>query len=200
MKAVIKSAILLGDRHDIDRVAGYVDDGSAGDSYLRHDVARVHVRRAHGGDAGIWVQEVGSPQRRRGTGVGIEGINTVALGRHHHDVVDPVSRNRHLRHVERLGVNITIQRIGIELAEARGIHVRWRQHSFIDVLAGTGIVVVVGAHGGESGLVNNPSSAGRKRLGCCYEVFTIGACRLGPAPVVHLEDNHKQRHARSHGK
>ena len=140
------------------------------------------------------------PQRRRRTGVCIERVNTVVLGCHYHDVMNTASRNCHLRHVERLGVNITIQRIGVQLAEPRGIHVGRRQHGFVEVLAGPGIVIVVGAHRSDSGMVNNPSTACRKWGSGCYEVFTIGACGLGPAPVVHLEDNHKQRHARSHGK
>ena len=61
MQAVIKSAILLSGRHYIDRVAGYVNDRSAGDSYLRHDIARVHIRRRQAVNTGIGIEEVDSP-------------------------------------------------------------------------------------------------------------------------------------------
>src|SRR5664279_2897156 len=106
MDAVIKSAVLLGGRHYIDGVAGHVDDRSAGDSYLRHDIARVHVRGGQAGYAYVGVEEVDSPQRRGKTGVSIERIDAVVLGRHNHDVVNAVSGNCYLRHVERLRVNI----------------------------------------------------------------------------------------------
>src|SRR5664280_2825100 len=61
VEPVIKGAVLLGGRYYIDGVAGHVDDRSAGDSYLRHDIARVHVRGCQAGYANIGVEEVDSP-------------------------------------------------------------------------------------------------------------------------------------------
>ena len=43
--------------------------------------------------------------------VGVEGVDTVVLGGDEHHVVNPLARNVHVRHVERLRVDVPVHRI-----------------------------------------------------------------------------------------
>ena len=71
----------------------------------------------HRGYARIRIEEVHSPKRIGGRRVGVEGVNAVVLRRHNQDIVDAISRNRDLRHVERLRVNVSVHRKRIQPAE-----------------------------------------------------------------------------------
>ena len=85
-----------------------------------------HVGLRNRRDAVRRVGEAVDPERR-GVGaliaVGIEGVDRVVLGGHEDDVVrDAVDRQ--VRHVQRLGVDVAVDRLREELAEVRGIDVR----------------------------------------------------------------------------
>ena len=136
------SALFRGSDH-IKGVAGNVDYRSAGDSNLRQNVAGVDVIGRQRGYAGIGIEKIDTPQRRGSWRIGVEGVDTVMLCRHDHDIMNSISRDRDLRQVQRLRVNISVNRKRIEPAETRRVHVVGREDRFDRVLTSAGIVVMI---------------------------------------------------------
>ena len=62
------------------------------------------------------------------------------------DVMGSLAGNVHARDIQRLRIDVTINAVSKELAEGVGIDVGGSQQRFVQVLAGAGIIVVVGQH------------------------------------------------------
>jgi hypothetical protein len=82
--------------------------------------------------------------QRRSLGIGIKGVHGVTLGRHVDYVMGSLPGDRHIRHVERLCVDSTINPICEPQSEVARAHIRWSQDGFVQVLAGVGLIVVRG--------------------------------------------------------
>ena len=95
-------------------------------------------------DARRGVGEVHMPQRRAAPVVGVERIDAVVLCRDDDDVVDALSGDVHVLHVERRGERQAVQWIAEQLPERRLIDVRRRQNRLVEILARPHVVVVIG--------------------------------------------------------
>src|SRR5579885_2192431 len=89
------------------------------------------------------------PERRgvpSGTGIRVECVDAIVLGGHENNIVDALTRNTHQGHVERLSIDLPVHRAREDLAEPGRIHVGKSQDGFLQVLPGTGEVIVIGGH------------------------------------------------------
>ena len=100
---------LLGLRFDVQRLGARVDDGRRRDADFRGDVvsrlpaADVRILPRHRGDARP--EEAPLPQHGARRGVGVEGIDLIALGGHEDHIVNGAA-DRQIRDIQRLGVDI----------------------------------------------------------------------------------------------
>jgi len=102
---------------------------------------------------------------------------------HDHDVVNSISRDRDLRNVQRLGVNVSVYRKGIEPAEMRWVHVVGRQNRFERVLSSSGIVIVIGRNHrqtGRSERLGGHAPPLRGRVGDSKEIVARGTPAVSP--------------------
>ncbi len=83
------------------------------------------------------------PQRSLLQSIGIESVDRVVL-RHDEDNIVHHTADGQVRHIERLGIDLTIDRIGIQLPEQLRIHIRRSQRCFVGVRAVADIVIVIG--------------------------------------------------------
>src|SRR5215510_5314560 len=90
----IRTAHLLGLNHDVERAdtAGgvIINDGSAGNPDLRHDVRGQNFKGGDSRDRVGWVDEDALPEQASGRWiwvVGVEGIDTIVFCGHEDDVV-----------------------------------------------------------------------------------------------------------------
>ena len=148
---MVERAILFGGSDYIKRIAGDIDDRSAGDADLGQNVAGIHVGGRQRGHAGVGIQEADAPQRRRSGRVGVEGVDAIVLRRHNHDIVNSIARHRDLRQVEWLRIDRTVNRERVQFAEMCRVYVARSENGFANVLAGAGVVIVVGGHDGQTG-------------------------------------------------
>jgi hypothetical protein len=80
------------------------------------------------------------------TVVRIQRVHAVVHGRSVDDVVAALAGDRDIRDVEGLCIDLAVQRRAVELAELRRIYIRGRQDSFVEIGAGSQIVVVLGSY------------------------------------------------------
>ena len=102
---------LLGLGHDIQRVGGWIDDRRSGHADHGNQIRAGGVQIRNGNCGPSFDEQAGLPERRPG-GVGVKRVHGVILGRHIDDVMDPLVRDRDIRHVERLRIDLLIDRIG----------------------------------------------------------------------------------------
>ena len=91
------------------------------------------------------VGEAVDPQRLGicpGVAVGIEGVDRVVLGGDEGDVVHGAV-DRQARHVQRLGVDVAVDRLREEQAEVGRVHIRRRECRLVEVVAREVRIVVV---------------------------------------------------------
>ncbi len=133
--------------YHVQRRRSRVNDGGARDPDLGNNLITVEsvlVRdRAH---TGRGVEEADLPE---GSGVGlsiigVEGVHAVVLGGHEDDVVHTFSRDLDSAQIERVGVDVTIHRIGKQLTDLRGVDVRRSELCFAQILPGARQIVVIG--------------------------------------------------------
>ena len=82
------------------------------------------------------------PQRCAALAIGVEGVNAIVLRRDENNVVRTAGY-AHLRHEQRLPIDERIDTTGEHLSEQRGINVRRRQLSFVQIGAGALHVVLI---------------------------------------------------------
>ena len=82
---------------------------------------------------------------------------------HVHDVVNAAAGDIHIGDVQRRGVSDSVRLVREQLAEAGGVDVRRSQNGFVQILTGSGVVIVMREHAGGRG--------------------NIGGCARRPAPV-----------------
>ena len=112
---------LLCLRHDVQRVGGWIDHRRSGHADRGDHIRAVGVQIRNGKCAPSVDEQAGLPERRA-LDVGIKSIHGVILGRHIDDIMDSLVWNRDIRHVERLRIDLPIDRIGEPLAEAGRVH------------------------------------------------------------------------------
>ncbi len=78
--------------------------------------------------------------------VRVEHINAIVLGLHKHHVVRAFSGNAHIRHIQRLAVNLAVHTERKNLPKLRGFNVLRRQNCLAVILAASGVVVMLGQH------------------------------------------------------
>ena len=78
--------------------------------------------------------------------VGVERVDRVVLGRHENHVVNALAGNRHIRHDQRFGIDVTVHGVGKQFAKCVGVHVCGRQPSFVDILPLARVVVMIRQH------------------------------------------------------
>ncbi len=142
-----KAAILFGLRGQVHGVGGEIDRRCAGDSDFRNEVITAHVRACNYVNPGAGVDETHLPQGGSiGSGlvIGVEGIDAVVFGRHVDDIVGTLARDVHVGHVERLGIHVSVHRLGEELAKLSLVDVGGRKDGLAGVLSGAVVVVVLG--------------------------------------------------------
>ena len=91
-----------------------------------------------------WIEEIDLPQRRAKVIVGIECIDAVMLSGDKDNIVYPISRDSHSRQIKRLSINLAVDRITEELAKLAGTHAGRSQLRFIQILASSRQIVVIG--------------------------------------------------------
>ena len=147
----------------IENIRREIDHRCAGDPVLRIDVATIYIAA---GDGRHTIREkAGLPERQRvraRIGIRIEGIHAVMFGCDIHDIVDN-SVDCHVGDIERLGKDIAENRLREELAEIRGVDVRWRQDRLAAIHVGPLVVVPRRGHSylGSSG--NGRSEEDRRK-------------------------------------
>ena len=171
----------LGLGGDVERAGGRVDNGRAGDADLGGQVTLPGLSRRDGGDALRRVDEAIVPERGAGF-VGVEGVDTVVLGGDEDDVVNSLARDRHASHVEGLGVDRAVDRVGELHAEVRRVDVRRVQDRLIEVLAGPRVIVVISEDVGGRGRQEPPG----------LDLLRVGTKQLRRRAA--------RRRARGHGK
>src|SRR5262249_31552301 len=139
--------LLLHPGDDVERLRGPVDDGRAGDAENRVDVGDLDVLEGDGRDAVRRVDEAVLPEdavvpRARGRVVGVEGVDAVVLRGHEQDVVD-LSAYAQVADHQRLGIDLAVDRVAEEPAEARRVDVLRRQRRLVQIGPGPGRIVVV---------------------------------------------------------
>src|SRR5262249_20344220 len=149
---VAVAADLLGLGGDVEGVGGVVDDRGAGDADLGHDVVAADVAVGHGGDAVGGVDEAALPVHAAalagaaGGPVGVEGVDAVVLRGGEDDVARAAAGDGQVGLVERLGVDVAVHGVAVQLAEVAGVDVGGGEHLLARVMAGEEIVVVPGQH------------------------------------------------------
>src|ERR1043165_733567 len=83
---------------------------------------------------------------RSGVTVRVKRINTVMQGCHKDDVMRPLPWNREGRNVKWLGIDLTIDRVGKNLAKAIHVHVGRSEDGFVGVLPGPRKIIVICQH------------------------------------------------------
>jgi hypothetical protein len=78
--------------------------------------------------------------------VGVESVGAVVFGDDIDDVVVPAA-DGDVGHVEGLGVNLAVHRVGKEFPEIGAVDIGSREGGFVLVPAVAGLVVVVGRQG-----------------------------------------------------
>src|SRR5438105_9523290 len=139
----------LGFRLEINCPRLRIDDRRAGDPDLRGNVSGTNVRIRNGGHSGGRIEETGLPKGHGVAGgviVRIERVNARMSGGDEYYVVDAFVADRHIRHVQRLRINLSINRVGEKFAERISIDVRKREDYFVQILATARVVVVVRQH------------------------------------------------------
>ena len=140
----------LGLRDHIQCASQGVDDGGPGDADFRHDVGAqirrraVDVPRGNRGDSLAGINETHPPQLADAAVVGVEGVDAVMLRRDEHHIAEALPRNRDVREIQRLGVDVSIDRIGKEPLERAGGDVARGESRFAQILTGARPVVVIG--------------------------------------------------------
>src|SRR5437762_11126724 len=86
------------------------------------------------------------PQRRGGSSVGVESVDTIVFGGDEENVVFAFAWDFDIRKIERLGVDVAVHFQGKELAELGGIDVCRSENFFGDGRAGPGIVILRSKH------------------------------------------------------
>ena len=109
------------------------------------------------------------PERRRNEVIGIESIDAIVLARGEYDVVRSLTGNLELRYVERLGVKITINRVGKNLAEGGRLDVGRLENELAWIETAAGIVVMESEDVDRMGepFECSVSCDGTKRRGSC---------------------------------
>src|SRR6267143_65945 len=141
---VIASCV-LGHGYGVEGTVGgarAVDHGSRCDTDLWHDLET--VMWIAGGFTGT--QQRNMPQG--GSAIGVEGVNAAVLAHHIQKVVSSLTGNADLRKVDRLAIYLAVHGVEADLSELRSIHVSGSEDRFIQMCAGSRIVVVVSDHVG----------------------------------------------------
>ena len=140
---------LFGFRLDVNCGTICVDYWRAGNADFGHDVGRADIVVGYRGDTRGRVDEADPPERRRiGTAgiIRVEGIDAVMLRRQEDHIVRALVWDRNVRQIERLGVNITIHKLGKQFTESVCVDSCWSEHGLISVQSGPRIVIVIGQH------------------------------------------------------
>ena len=137
----------FGHGDDVERVCGWVDHGSAGDAELWCDGKTIQdIGDTGRGLSCRGIGEADLPERgtvRAGIGIRVECIDAVVLGGYEHNVVNSLAGDRDGGEVERLGVELSIDRPGEELAELNRVDVRGSEKGFRKILACPGEIVAI---------------------------------------------------------
>src|SRR5271165_2835991 len=83
--------------------------------------------------------------------IGVKGVDAVVFGGDKDDVVRSAGLRRarargYARQIERLRVDVAVDRGRKELSKSGGVHVGGRENCFIGVCTGSGDVVMLGEH------------------------------------------------------
>src|SRR6266851_6543294 len=146
MKFLDVVTILLGPGNQIHNSVGGVNDWSSGNSDFGDKIRTSDIATRYRGNIIRRIDETYLPERRciRLTHiVSIKRVHSVVLGGYIHHVMNPLIRDGHVRYVERLSVDISVQGMGEQLTECIDIHVGWSECKLTDVLSGAGIIIVV---------------------------------------------------------
>jgi len=134
----------LGHGHKIYGARDGVDNGGVGDADLGSDLgasAHVGLGHGHGNPADEAVVPVGHPGA-----VGVEGVGAVVFGDDiDHIVGAPADGN--VGHVQGLGVNLPVHRVGEKFPEIGTVDVCGREDGFALVPAVASLVVMVSGQG-----------------------------------------------------
>jgi hypothetical protein len=135
---------LLGHGYQVEGVGGRVDDRSAGDADLRGDLVAANIRGQDDVDVGAGVDEARVPDGVGGTqAVGVEGVDAIVLRGDEYEVMDALARNIDASHVQRLGIDLPVHRVGVQLAERGRGDVGRREGGLGQVLTRPRHVVVI---------------------------------------------------------
>jgi hypothetical protein len=140
-------AILFRFRDQIHRLRREINRRCTRNSDLRHQVGAIYITACDDVNPRAGIDETYLPQWRRiysSLVVGVEGIETVVFSRHVNDIVYALARDRHVGHVQWLGIDLSIDSLGEQFAKLRLVHIDGREYGLAGVLAGAIVVVVLG--------------------------------------------------------
>src|SRR5262249_32669838 len=130
MQALEVAAVFFRLTDHVHRVRTGVDRGRSCNADLGIDVGSAQITVRYRGCTGSrsvsGVQQGNFPKRirvRAAVAVGIKGVDAVVLCSHKNDVVRALSRDRDVGDVERLRVNLSVDRLREKLAKVGGIDV-----------------------------------------------------------------------------
>jgi hypothetical protein len=134
----------LGHGHEVHDAVGGINDRRIGDTDLGCDLGAIpHIRLGHGhGDAANkTVVPIGYS-----SGVGVEGVGAVVFGDHVNHVMGPAT-DGDVGHVEGLGIDLPVHRVGKKFPKISAVDVGGRKNGFVLVPTVAGLVVMVGRQG-----------------------------------------------------
>ncbi len=142
-------AVLFRARHEVHRARGLIDRSGADDADVVDEVAIGATGLADVGalerqDVGRRIRVGDLPQRRGGRRiVRVERVDAVVVGRDVDDVADADAGYGHAGHVQRLSVDLVVDRALKELAELTDVDGGRGQDGLIEIGAGAPVIVVL---------------------------------------------------------
>src|SRR5579864_1605782 len=109
VQALEVRGVLFGFRQQVNRAAGRINDGRTSDADLRNKIAAAYIAARHSSNSAGWINEALPPQHY--PVISVDGVQAIMFGGHVNYIVRPAG-NLHVRQVERLGVDVAIERNG----------------------------------------------------------------------------------------
>src|SRR5216684_3534322 len=134
----------LGSRENVKSSGLEVDDRSGSDSNLRGDEETAGIAFRERGNTFAGIGETHVPERSGGSSVGVEGVYAVVFGGDKENVVFAFAGDFDVGKIKRLGVNVTVNFESEEFAELAGIDIGVSENFFVEIGAGTRVVVLGG--------------------------------------------------------
>jgi len=133
----ISAAGIFRHSHNVNGIAGTIDDGRRSDANFRGDLAAAAIVAG-----GFAAAERGSLPEKSGSravnGIRVKGVDRIAAQARNIKNILLLPANSDLRKIQRLRIHVAINAEFTLFPELRGIHIRGSQRRFIEVLTGRG--------------------------------------------------------------